>query len=63
MEKTVKFPLRLTPDLHELLRRAAFARRRSMHQYVIDVLRREAEKDAQAVQVQALPEYGAREEA
>jgi len=63
MERTVKFPLRLTPDLHELLRRAAFARCKSMHQYVIDVLRREAERDAQAVQVQTLPEYRAEKEA
>ena len=45
----IHFPLRLTPDFHDLLHRAAFATGKSKHQYCIDAIRKEAERDAQEV--------------
>jgi hypothetical protein len=62
-QKYIHFPLRLTPDFHDLLHRAAFATGKSKHQYCIDAIRKEAERDAQGVQIQAVPKQGAKEEA
>lgn len=45
-DRTVRFPLRMDKELHELLRRAAFLAGKSMHQYVIDAIRREIQKDS-----------------
>ena len=59
----IHFPLRLTPELHDLLHRAAFAASKSKHQYCADAIRKEAERDAQGVQIQAVPKQGAKEEA
>lgn len=55
----IHFPLRLTPDFHDLLHRAAFATGKSKHQYCIDAIRKEAERDAQDVQIQTVPKQGA----
>ena len=44
MKKKI-FPLRLDPQLSEQLTNAAFATKKSKHQYCLDVIRREAEKD------------------
>lgn len=59
----VDFPLRIPKDLHGLLRRAAFARNISMQRYCLEAIRKEAERDAQSVQVSPLPNQGAGEEA
>ena len=62
-QRYIHFPLRLTPDFHDLLHRAAFATGKSKHQYCIDAIRKEAERDAQGVQIQTVPKQGAKEEA
>jgi len=62
-KRYIHFPLRLTPELHDLLHRAAFAVGKSKHQYCVDAIRKEAERDAQNVQIQAVPKQGAEEEA
>ena len=58
-QKYIHFPLRLTPELHDLLHRAAFATGKSKHQYCIDAIRKETEHDAQGVQIQTVPKQGA----
>ena len=62
-QRYIHFPLRLTPELHELLHRAAFAVGKSKHQYCVDAIRKEAERDAQCVQIKAVSKQGAEEEA
>ena len=62
-QRYIHFPLRLTPELHDLLHRAAFAVGKSKHQYCVDAIRKEAERYAQGVQIQAVPKQGAEEEA
>jgi uncharacterized protein (DUF1778 family) len=62
-QRYIHFPLRLAPELHDLLHRAAFATGKSKHQYCIDAIRKEAERDAQDVQIQTVPKQGAKEEA
>jgi len=57
-QKYIHFPLRLTPDFHDLLHRAAFATGKSKNQYCIDAIRKEAERDAQNVQIRTVPEQG-----
>lgn len=61
-KKHVNFPLRLPEDLHELLHRAAFAVGKSKHQYCLDAIRKEAERDAKGVQVSPIPKQGADQE-
>ena len=39
--EVVRFPLRIDKELHEELRRAAFLSGKSIHQYIIDLIRRE----------------------
>ena len=59
MKDYVSFQLRIPPDLHALLHRAAFAIGKSKHQYCLDAIRKEAVRDAQGVQVSPLPNQDA----
>lgn len=49
------FQVKLSDELHELLHKAAFATGKSKHQYILDAIRREAERDAKSVQISNLP--------
>ena len=62
MEKRVNFPLRLPLELHDILHKAAFATGKSKHQYCLDAIRKEAERDAQGVQVSPISNQGAKSE-
>lgn len=58
MKDYISFQLRIPPELHGLLHRAAFATGKSKHQYCLDAIRKEAERDAQGVQVSPVPNKG-----
>lgn len=62
MKSYVSFQLRIPPDLHGLLHRAAFATGKSKHQYCLDAIRKEAERDAQGVQISPVPNQNAESE-
>lgn len=49
MKDFVSFQLRIPPDLHALLHRAAFAVGKSKHQYCLEAIRKEAERDAKSI--------------
>lgn len=59
MKDYVSFQLRIPPGLHGLLHRAAFAVGKSKHQYCLDAIRKEAERDAQGVQISPVPKQEA----
>lgn len=58
MEKRVNFPLRLPLELHDILHKAAFVTGRSKHQYCLEAIRKEAERDAQSIQISPVPNQG-----
>lgn len=55
MKDYISFQLRIPSDLHALLHRAAFAVGKSKHQYCLEAIRKEAERDAQGVQISPVP--------
>ena len=63
MKDYISFQLRIPPELHGLLHRAAFATGKSKHQYCLDAIRKEAERDAQGVQISPVPNQGTDQEA
>ncbi len=58
MKDYISFQLRIPPELHGLLHRAAFATGKSKHQYCLDAIRKEAAQDAQGVQISLVPDQG-----
>lgn len=44
-----KFPLTLDEEMQELISKAAFATKKSKHQYCLDAIRREALKDSKRI--------------
>jgi predicted HicB family RNase H-like nuclease len=45
-KKFITFPFRMSVELHQLLAMAAFASNKSRNQYLIDIVKSAAEKDA-----------------
>lgn len=50
----VTFPLKLTPEEHETLRMAAFARNKSMQRYCVDIVMQAAACDSKSIQMSPL---------
>ncbi len=55
------FQVKLSDELHEMLHKAAFVTGKSKHQYILDAIRKEAEKDAQSIQISYLPQQESKE--
>lgn len=55
------FQVKLSDELHEMLHKAAFATGKSKHQYILDAIRKEAERDSQSVQISYLPQQESKE--
>ena len=57
MKDYVSFQLRIPPELHGFLHRAAFATGKSKHQYCLDAIGKEAVRDAQGVQISPVSKH------